>query len=168
MAPCSSRVNCVVTMGPRLYSVWVTTYPFISILSTYPKIYKNLHFHLPPVHLACPDMVAKQESRRKKSSTTWRRSKKHQARSQPSKSVGTGPGGGEHQMAAKQHLVLKDKPSRSQPSISKNRKKSRIFRRPSLRCLGTFYRDGKFQSRDLVLIRDETSRPELVIFIDRC
>ena len=80
-----------------------------------------------------------------------------------SKSVGLGPG--EHQMAAKQHLVLKDKPSRSQPSISKNRKKSRIFRRPSLRCLGTFYRDGKFQSRDLVLIRDETSRPELVVFI---
>ena len=35
MAPCSNRDNCVVTMGPRLYSAWVTT--FISILSTYPK-----------------------------------------------------------------------------------------------------------------------------------
>lgn len=47
VAPCSSRVTCAVTMGPRLYSAWVTTFPFISILSTYPKFTRIYPFFFP-------------------------------------------------------------------------------------------------------------------------
>ena len=47
MAPCSSRETCAVTMGPRLYSAWVTTFPFISILSTYPKFTRIYPFFFP-------------------------------------------------------------------------------------------------------------------------
>ena len=97
MAPCSSRETCAVTMGPRLYSAWVTTFPFISILSTYPKFTRIYPFFFPLSTF--PKFTRNFGGYR-----SWE-----------------APNGGEDAQEAP-----------SQPSISKNRATTRIFRRPSL------------------------------------